>query len=74
MRIFAEKLKELRLEKELSMFKLSKEIGVGAATICNWENGKSDIKSEQLIILAKFFKVTTDYLLGLEDWKKTELN
>lgn len=46
---------------------LGKEIGVSDATICRWENGQNDIKGKDLIKLALFFDVTTDFLLGLED-------
>ena len=59
-------LKELREEKKLSMSDLAKQIDSTHATISRWESGINDIKSEQLTILAKFFGVTTDYLLGLE--------
>ncbi len=67
MRKFAERLKDLRTEKELSIQKLNHETGISVASICRWENGQADIKSDQLIILADFFDVTTDYLLGRED-------
>ena len=64
---FSERLKELRIEKGLSIQMLSKDIGIGVASICRWENGKADVKGMQLIVLAEYFGVTTDYLLGLED-------
>ena len=64
---FSERLKELRIDKNLSIQALSRETGLGSSSICRWENGQADIKSEQLIILVKFFNVTSDYLLGLED-------
>jgi len=67
MRKFAERLQDLRSEKELSIFKLSKLVGIGHSSIWRWEKGRADIFSDQLIILAKYFGVTTDYLLGLED-------
>ena len=67
MKIFAERLKELRLEKGLSILALSKKINVSDASICRWENNQTDVKGEQLIQIAKFFGVSTDYLLGLED-------
>ena len=66
-RKFAERLKELREELNLSFEKLSKLTGLSSSALCNWENGINDITSDNLIVLAKFFKVTTDYLLGLED-------
>lgn len=64
---FAERLKELRIENNLSMKALSIQVDIGVASICRWEDGQADIKGDQLITLAKFFRVTTDYLLGLED-------
>ena len=67
MRKFAERLKELRTERGLSIMALGNAIGVSDATICRWENGVSDIKSDQLVALSEFFSVSTDELLGLED-------
>lgn len=67
MKIFAERLKDLRTEKGLSLVELSKEIKIGIASISRWENNKADISGEQLVVIAKYFKVTSDYLLGLED-------
>lgn len=64
---FAERLKELRQEKGLSIQALSKDIKIGVASICRWENQQADVKGSQLIILAKYFGVTIDYLMGLED-------
>ncbi|MBE5752928.1 MAG: helix-turn-helix transcriptional regulator [Clostridiales bacterium] len=67
MKIFAERLKELRNEKGLSIKDLSTETQIGVASICRWENCKADVKGSQLVVLAKYFDVTADYLLGLED-------
>ena len=67
MKIFAERLRELRQEKGLSMMQLSKKINISDATISRWENNQSSIKAEELVTLSKFFNVTTDYLLGLEN-------
>ncbi len=66
-RKFAEKLKELRTDAKLSMKGLSQATGLSTTAICQWENNTTDISSDNLIVLAKFFSVTTDYLLGLED-------
>lgn len=64
---FAERLKELRVEKGLSIQALAKETKIGSSCICKWENNQADVKGSQLIILAKYFGVTIDYLMGLED-------
>lgn len=67
MEIFGNRLRQLRMEAKLSAKKLAEQIGVSDAAIINWENNVNDIKGEYLIKLAKFFAVSTDYLLGLED-------
>lgn len=64
---FAERLKELREEKGLSMKLLGGIINVSDAAISNWENGVNEPKLTYLIALAEYFNVTTDYLCGLED-------
>ena len=65
--IFAEKLKELRLEKELGQEALAKELGLSHGIISLWENGLREPKMSNLVLLAKYFDVTIDYLVGLED-------
>ena len=67
MKIFAERLKELRTDKGLSILALSRETQIGVASICRWENCQADVKGQQLVTLAQYFGVSTDYLLGLED-------
>lgn len=64
---FAERLKELRIEKGLSIQGLAKAVKIGSSSLCRWENGQADVKGSQLIILAKYFDVTIDYLMGLDD-------
>ncbi len=67
MDIFSQRLRELRLDKKLSMKQLAKEINTTDAAISNWENGVNEPKISYVVSIAKFFGVTSDYLLGLED-------
>ncbi len=67
MKTFGERLRSLRNETELSAKQLGMAIGVSDVAIINWENNVNDIKGEYLVRLAKYFSVSTDYLLGLED-------
>ena len=67
MKVFGERLRELREERGLSAKTLGKSIGVSDAAVLNWENDINDIKGEYIVRLAKFFGMSTDYLLGLED-------
>ena len=64
---FSERLKELRLEKNLTQSELAQETGISQAGIAKWETGDRNPSVDCLIILAKFFGVTIDYLVGLED-------
>jgi len=64
---FGERLKDLREEKGLSKLALGKALQIGHANIIHWERGKQEITSANLIKLADFFDVTTDYLLGRTD-------
>ena len=66
-RKIASRLKELREEKGLSMQALSKIVGISDSSLGRWERGESDITGDNLLILADFFGVSTDYLLGRVD-------
>jgi len=68
MKIFGERLKELREEKGLSTKALGKALGTSDATISRWENNINNITDENLVKVALFFKVSADYLLGLENF------
>ena len=67
MKVFAERLKELRLEKKLSQMQLAKLVDLSQSGIKQWENNQRIPNADAVVRLAKFFRVTTDYLLGLED-------
>lgn len=60
-------IRELRKEKKLTQTDLAKEIASTQDTISLWELGKSYPDVINLIKLAKFFGVSTDYLLGLKE-------
>lgn len=67
MPVFCERLKELRLANNLSSVKLAKELQVDFGTICRWERGERVPSIIHLRNIAVFFKVSADYLIGLED-------
>lgn len=67
MNIFYKKLKELRDENKLLQKQLAYELGVSQVTVARWETGNREPSLDMLIKISKYFAVTTDYLLGLED-------
>ncbi|MBQ7236803.1 MAG: helix-turn-helix transcriptional regulator [Clostridia bacterium] len=64
---FGEKLKELRTEKNVGQVELAKAINVSKGIISLWENGLREPKLSNLISVSKYFKVSIDYLAGLEE-------
>ena len=65
---FSKRLKELRLEKGLTLEQLAKELNVSDVAVGRWERKQRVPNLEIVIAIAKFFNVTTDYLLGLSDF------
>ena len=57
----------LRKENKMSQQKLAQQIGVTQKAIDFWEKGINEPKASYIILLAQYFGVSTDYILGLED-------
>jgi len=67
MKIFTQRLKQLRLEKDLCLIELAEAININQLTLSRWETGKSIPRTKDFITLVKFFGVSADYLLGRKD-------
>ena len=65
--ILPQRLTELLKEYELSKRELAKRINVSAMSVSDWSTGKVQPTAENIYLLAEYFNVTADYLLGLED-------
>lgn len=61
---FGEILSELRKDKRIKQSKLAEYLMVSTGTISNYENGVHFPDIDNLVRLADYFHVTTDYLLG----------
>ena len=64
MKVFSERLKELRQDKGISQAKLAKDIGVSFSVVCYWETDRSEPTAVNIVKIADYFSVTADYLLG----------
>ena len=69
--ITGRRIKQLREEKGLTQEKLSKEINISRDMIGRYETDRT-VPTDNLVRIAKYFKTTTDYLLGLTDSKSIE--
>lgn len=72
MPIFAERIRELRIEKGLTQDELGEVIGVKRYSIYSYEKGRACPEMKSLVALAEFFDVSIDYLAGRTD--KREVN
>ena len=70
MKVFAKRLKELRLERNLSQRELCIKLNnrIPQPSIAMWELGKRIPTLESAALLAQFFGVSLDYLAGLTDF------
>ena len=64
---FKDSLKELRIEKGIGQVKLAQELGVSKGVISLWENGLREPTMTSLILIADYFGVTIDFLVGREN-------
>ena len=69
-----ENIKQLRLARNLSQVDLAKALGVTEESISNWENNNIQPSIDMLNLLAQFFSVSTDYMLGLNHRKYIEIS
>lgn len=63
---FGIKIKNLRLQKRLTQAELAQKLGVTKSVISAYETGLRMPSYDVLVQIARIFKVSTDYLLGVE--------
>ena len=69
-----EKIRNLRKNFNINQVELASKLGVTKQCVSNWENDNILPSIEMLIKLAKFFSVTTDYLLDLNSDKTIDVS
>lgn len=72
--LFGERVKELRLARNLMQVQLAKELGLAKQTVSNWENEYIQPSVETLWLVADYFGVSMDYLMGRDNKKYLEIN
>ena len=61
------RIRDLREDRDLSQAEIAKVIKTTQQQYSKIELGKADISGEKLILLANFYRVSTDYILGITD-------
>lgn len=63
------RIKDLREDSDLTQKQVADMLHVKQNTYSQYENGHRQIPIDLLIVLAKFYRTSTDYILGLTDEK-----
>lgn len=71
---FGNTLKTLRLQNNMTQAQLAHKLGVTKSVVSAYENSLRMPSYDILISISKVFKVTTDYLLGLENKREIDLS
>ncbi len=61
------RIRDLREDNNYTQKELSKILNCSQQVYSNYELGQRDIPTDILIKLAKFYNVSTDYILGISD-------
>lgn len=64
---FILRLQELMKDKSINQSELARQTKIPHQTVSSWLNGTRTIQIDSLNLLADYFCVSTDYLLGRED-------
>lgn len=62
-----QRLHDMREDRDLAQKEIAAILGIDQRVYSNYEIGKREIPVHLLIKLAEYYKVSTDYLLGLKD-------
>ena len=61
---YNERIREIREDTSLSQQKVADLLHIGQRTYSDYESGKTRIPVDNLLILAKFYNVSMDYITG----------
>lgn len=64
------RIRDLREDRDLTQADIAKVINTTQQQYSKMETGKADISGEKLVLLAKFYDVSVDYILGLTSEEK----
>ena len=68
-----EKLKSLRIEKNLTQKQVADRIGLAISAVSSYESGTRYPSYDVLVKLARIFHVSTDYLLGITNTRNIDV-
>lgn len=70
--IFGDRLKKLRFKKNLLQKEVADDLGITVQRYSSYENNSRLPEVQMLVLIAEYYSVSIDYLLGIE--KKTYID
>lgn len=67
---YAERIRALREDRDLTQTQIAQLLKVGQKTYSDYELGKTRIPVDSLIVLARLYNVSMDYICGVTDTRK----
>ena len=67
---YSVRIRELREDRDLTQKEIADLLKVGQRTYCDYELGKTRIPVDSLIVLARLYNVSMDYICELTDKKR----
>lgn len=64
---YTQKIRDLREDKDLTQAQIAQLLGTTKNQIGKYERGEQEMPIKHLITLAKFYNVSTDYILGMPE-------
>ena len=64
------RIRDLREDNYLTQKQIAEYLHIAQNTYSQYENGQRQLPIDALIALAKYYKTSTDYILGLTDNRK----
>lgn len=68
---YARRIRDIREDNDLTQQQIAEILGTSQTMYARYERGANELPIRHLIRLAEFYHVSTDYLLGLTNEKKT---
>ena len=64
------RLRDLREDRDMTQKEVAALLGIDQRVYSNYETGKREIPTRFVVILAKFYRMSADYILGLTNEPK----
>ena len=67
---YRERIRALREDNDYTQTQIANILNIGQRTYADYENGKTRIPVKSLLILARFYNVSMDYISGASNVKE----